>query len=374
MLAEFCPAIDSRSDVASLGMGYRQVVEIVKALVWNPKVIIFDEPTASLETAETELVLETIRKLKAKSVGVVYISHRMDEIFRISDRITVLRDGVRAGGWKTAEVSRDKILHAMVGREFTQLYPEKAPAIGDVLFSVEGFSGRSRFRNINFTLHRREILGFSGLVGAGRTELMRAIFAADPRDAGTIVLDGQTRRFRSIREAVQAGIAYVPEDRKTQGLFLDQSVEDNIVCGNMDQCSRLGVVLKSLSRKLAEDYCQCFHIKAGGLDQEVRNLSGGNQQKALLARWSAAMPKVFIVDEPTRGIDVAAKAEIHRLLRQYASAGNGVIVVSSEMPELIGLCDRILVLHEGRLVGEVSGREATEEKLIHLATGFALAN
>ena len=374
MLAEFCPAIDPRADVASLGMGYRQVVEIVKALVWDPKVIIFDEPTASLEAAETELVLDSIRKLKAKSVGAVYISHRMDEVFRVSDRITVLRDGARAGGWKTAEVSRDKILHAMIGREFTQLYPEKAPQVGDALFSVAGLSGRSCFRDIDFTLHRREILGFSGLVGSGRTELMRAIFAADPLDAGTIVLDGQTRRFCSIREAVRAGIAYVPEDRKTQGLFLGQSLEQNIVCGNMDRCSRLGIVIESLSRKLAGDYCRCFCIKARGIDQEVRNLSGGNQQKVLLARWLAAMPQVFIVDEPTRGIDVAAKAEIHRLLRQYAGAGNGVIVVSSEMPELIGLCDRILVLHEGRLVGEVAGREATEEKLIHLATGFALAN
>jgi ribose transport system ATP-binding protein len=374
MLAEFCPAIDPYANVSSLGMGYRQVVEIVKALAWNPKVIIFDEPTASLEAAETELVLETIGKLKAKSVGVVYISHRMDEIFRISDRITVLRDGTRAGQWATAEVSREKILHAMVGREFTQLYPEKSAQIGEELFSVQGFSRRNRFRDISFTLHRREILGFSGLVGAGRTELMRAIFAADPLDSGTIVLDGQTRRFRSIREAVRAGIAYVPEDRKTQGLFLDQSVEQNIVCGNLEQCSRLGIVLKSLSRKMADEYCQCFRIKARGTDQVIKNLSGGNQQKALLARWLASLPKVLIVDEPTRGIDVAAKAEIHRLLRQYADAGNGVIVVSSEMPELIGLCDRILVLHEGRLAGEVPGQSATEQTLIHLATGSALAD
>jgi ribose transport system ATP-binding protein len=201
---------------------------------------------------------------------------------------------------------------------------------------------------------------------------MRAIFAADPSDAGTIVLDGQPRRFRSIRDAVRAGIAYVPEDRKTQGLFLDQSLEDNIVCGNLDQCSWRGIVLKSLSHKFADDYCGCFQIRARSIDQEIRTLSGGNQQKALLARWSAALPKVFIVDEPTRGIDVGAKSEIHRLLRLYADAGNGVIVVSSEMPELIGLCDRILVLHEGRLAGEVAGGTATEEALIHLAVGSSI--
>jgi ribose transport system ATP-binding protein len=369
MLAEFCPAIDPYADVAALGMGYRQVVEILKALAWNPKIIVFDEPTSALESHETALVLDTIRKLKARWVGIVYISHRLDEVFSISDRITVLRDGARAGQWNTADVSRQKVLQAMVGRELTQLYPAKPEHTGEILFSAEGLTGRGRFRQISFALRRREILGFSGLVGAGRTELMRAIFAADPLDEGTIVLDGQPRRFRSIRDAVQAGIIYVPEDRKTQGLFRDQSVEQNILCGNLRQCSRFGFVRKSLSRRLAEEYCQCFQIKSRGIDQEIRNLSGGNQQKALLARCLAALPKVLIVDEPTRGIDVAAKAEIHRLLREYANAGNGVIVVSSEMPELIGLCDRILVLHEGRLAGEVAGRTATEQELIHLATG-----
>lgn len=261
----------------------------------------------------------------------------------------------------------------MVGRELTQLYPAKADKTGEVLFSAQGLAGRGRFHGISFTLHRREILGFSGLVGAGRSELMRAIFAADPLDEGTILLDGRPRRFRSILDAVHAGIAYVPEDRKTQGLFLDQSVEQNILCGNLGQCSRLGFVRKSLSRKLTDEYCHCFQIKARGPDQEIRNLSGGNQQKVLFTHCLAALPKVLIVDEPTRGIDIGAKAEIHRLLREYANAGNGVIVVSSEMPELIGLCDRILVLHEGRLAGEVAGSTATEQELIHLATGSAMA-
>ncbi len=369
MLAEFCGAIDPRATVASLGVGYRQVVEIVKSLAWNPKVLIFDEPTSALEAHETGLVLDTIRKLTAKSVGVVYISHRMDEVFRISDRITVLRDGTRVGQWRTAETAREAILHAMVGRELTQLYPKKTGKIGEVLLSAAGLTSRGHFHDISFCLHRREILGFSGLVGAGRTELMRAIFDADPLDAGTIALDGRPRRFHSIREAIRAGIAYVPEDRKTQGLFLDQSLEDNIVCGNFDQCSWRGIVSRSRSRKFADDFCQRFQIRARGIDQEVRTLSGGNQQKALLARWTAASPKVFIVDEPTRGIDVGAKSEIHRLLRLYADAGNGVIVVSSEMPELIGLCDRILVLHEGRLAGEVDGSAATEDALIHMAVG-----
>jgi ribose transport system ATP-binding protein len=374
MLAEFCPAIDPYAPVAALGIGYRQVVEILKALAWKPKVIIFDEPTSALETHETELVLESIRKLKARSVGVVYISHRMDEVFRISDRITVLRDGARVAGWNTAEVSRPAVLGAMVGRELTSGPSSPAEPRGEVLLRLEGFSRGDHFQQISFSLHRREILGFSGLVGSGRTELMRAVFAADPPDAGTLVLDGRPRRFRSIREAVRAGIAYVPEDRKLQGLFLDRSLEENILCGNLRQCSRHGIVRKSLSRKLAEEYCQCFQIRACSTDQEMRNLSGGNQQKALLARWMAALPRVLIVDEPTRGIDVGAKAEIHRLLRAYADAGNGVIVVSSEMPELIGLCNRILVLHEGRLAGQLDGRSATEQEIIRLATGSSTAS
>ena len=369
MLGEFCPAIDAYAPVSSLGLGYRQVVEILKALAWEPKVIIFDEPTSSLEASETELVLATIHKLKARGVGVVYISHRMDEVFRISDRLTVLRDGARVASWNTEEVSRPEVLRAMVGRELTQLYPPKAELPGEVFFSVEGFGRRNCFEQICFGLHRREILGFSGLVGAGRTELMRSIFGADPLDSGTVLLEGRRRRFRSIHDAVQAGIAYVPEDRKTQGLFPDQSVEENILGASLGQCSRAGFVRKPLADHLANQYRRRLKITCSDPDQEIRTLSGGNQQKALLARWLATAPKVLIVDEPTRGIDVGAKAEIHRLLREYADAGNGVIVVSSEMPELLGLCDRILVLHEGRLAGEVDGRTATEQELIHLATG-----
>jgi len=373
MLEEFCPAIDPHTLVGSLGMGYWQVVEVLKALAWDPKVIIFDEPTSALEAHETELVLGTIRKLRDRSVGVVYISHRMDEVFRVSDRVTVLRDGVRVAGWPTAEASRTAVLSAMVGRELSQLYPEKAAEPGADLLSAVGLRLPGSEQEISFSLKRGEILGFSGLLGAGRTELMRAIFGADPLASGTVVLDGQPRRFRSIRDAVDAGIAYVPEDRKSGGLFLDQSVQDNILSAGLDRCSRAGFLRRNMCRELAERYRQDLKIAMQDPDQEMRALSGGNQQKTLLARWLAASPKVLIVDEPTRGIDVGAKVEIHRLLREYAKAGNGVIVVSSEMPELIGLCDRILVLHEGRLAGEMSGAEATEQGLIHLAMGSSAA-
>ncbi len=374
MLDEFCPAIDAQAPVSSLGMGYRQVVEILKALAWDPKVIIFDEPTSSLEASESELVLASIGKLKARGVGVVYISHRMEEVFRISDRVTALRDGARVASWNIDQVTRPNVLRAMVGRELTQLYPAKAERLGEFFFSVEGLSRRGSFERISFALRRREILGFSGLIGAGRTELMRALFGADPLNSGTVCLEGCRRRFRSVQEAVQAGIAYVPEDRKTQGLFLDQSIEENILSASLGECSRAGFIRKPLFRSLGDKYRRQLKIACNDLGQEIRTLSGGNQQKALLARWLATAPKVLIVDEPTRGIDVGAKAEIHRLLREYAEAGNGVIVVSSEMPELLGLCDRILVLHEGRLAGEVDGRTATERELIHLATGSALTN
>ncbi len=373
MLAEFCPSIDPHALVGSLGMGYWQVVEVLKALAWDPKVIIFDEPTSALEAHETELVLGTIRRLREKGVGVVYISHRMDEVFRVCDRITVLRDGALAGSWPAAEATRAGVLGAMVGRELSELYPEKATGPGEVLLAVSGLRLPGSGNEIDFSLRHGEVLGFSGLLGAGRTELMRAIFAADPLGGGRIELDGRPRRFRSIRDAVDAGIAYVPEDRKSQGLFLDQSVEDNILSAKLEQGSSHGFIRPSLRRAIAERYRDELKIVLRDPDQPVSDLSGGNQQKTLLARWLAASPKVLVIDEPTRGIDVGAKVEIHRLLRDYARAGNGVIVVSSEMPELIGLCDRILVLHEGRLAGEVDGRTATEQELIHLATGGGIS-
>ncbi len=373
MLAEFCPAIDPRAPAGGLGMGYGQIVEVVKALAWEPKVIVFDEPTSALEAQETELVLAALAKLKSRGVGVVYISHRLDEVFRAADRITVLRDGASAAEWKTAETSRPAVLAAMVGRELTRLYPPKATALGEIFFSVEGLRLPGAAKSVTFDLRRGEILGFSGLLGAGRTELMRAIFGADPRSSGTIRIDGRALPIRSIPDAVAAGIAYVPEDRKTQGLFLDQSVQDNILCGRFGRCSRGGFVRGDLCRELAGRYRLALDIKLRDMGQELRGLSGGNQQKTLLARWLLAEPAVLIVDEPTRGIDIGAKIEIHRLLRQYAAAGHGVIVVSSEMSELIGLCDRIIVLREGRMTGEAAGAAATEQALLALALGSEAA-
>jgi len=367
MLSDFCLAIDPAAPISSLSVGYRQVIEVLKALASNPHIIIFDEPTSSLEAQETALVLDTIRKLAARGIAVVYISHRMDEVFAVADRITVLRDGVRVGTWDAPSVDREQIVNAMVGRELTELYPPKAASVGAELLRVENLTRAGKFANISFTLHAGEILGFSGLVGSGRTEVMRAIFGADPPECGSIFLNGTPMRLRSVNDAMKAGMAYLPEDRKVDGLFLERSVEDNILSGNFDKCSRKGMMISELSRSLATESCQRLSVRARDIDQEAGSLSGGNQQKVLLARWLATAPKVLIVDEPTRGVDVGAKGEIHRMLRDYANAGNGVIVISSEMPEIIGLCDRIIVLHEGSIAGEMAGSEATEAKLINLA-------
>jgi ribose transport system ATP-binding protein len=369
MLSDFCLAVDPREPVSSLGIGYRQVIEVLKALAADPQVIIFDEPTSSLEAQETTLVLDTIRRLADRGIAVVYISHKMDEIFRICDRATVLRDGALVATEELKGTNREEIVNLMVGRELKELYPPKAASTGEELLRVEGLSRNGSFRDISFSLKRGEILGFSGLVGSGRTEVMRAIFGADRASAGTVTFDGQQKIFLSVREAMDAGIAYLSEDRKTLGLFVDRSLVDNIECANLDKCSK-GILMRAdLSRNLAADYCNKLGVKARSIDQEVRSLSGGNQQKVLLARWMATHPKVLIVDEPTRGVDVGAKGEIHRMLRDYANQGNGVIVVSSEMPEIIGLCDRIVVMHEGLIASEVSGIGATEEQLIQLAVG-----
>ena len=369
MLAEFCPAIDPRASVASLSTGFRQIVEVLKALAWEPSVVVFDEATSALEAHETELVLAAIRRLKERGVGVVFISHRMDEVFRIGDRITVLRDGARIASWAAAGATRAAVLGAMVGRELDRLYPPRAESVGDVLLAVDGLRLPDSPHAVSFTLRRGEILGFSGLLGSGRTELMRAVVGADPMAAGAITLEGRPRRFRSIRQAIEAGIAYMPEDRGALGLFPGLSVQDNIICASLARCSRAGFLQAGLCRDLVERYRRDLKIVLRDPGEEARDLSGGNQQKALLARWLAVSPKALIVDEPTRGVDVGAKAEIHGILRAYAAAGHGVIMVSSEMPELIGLCDRILLLHEGRLAGEVPGATATERELIHLALG-----
>ena len=375
LLTEFELNVAPDSPVSTLGAGYRQIVEVLKALASDPRIVIFDEPTSSLEAHESDLILQTIRRLADRGISVVYISHRMQEVFQIASRVTVLRDGGLVATKTTGETSIEEVVNAMVGREMSAMYPRKAGDLGEALLHVEGLSRRGKFRDVTFTLRRGEILGLSGLVGAGRTETMRAIFGADPIDSGSISIGGRLQRLQSwsVARAVAVGLAYLPEDRKTLGLFLDRSVEDNVASANLPRCSRGAMVDGSKTHDLATRSVRQLAIKVRDVEQEVSSLSGGNQQKVLLARWLATNPKVLIVDEPTRGVDIGAKSEIHRMLREYASQGNGVIVVSSEMPELLGLCDRILVMREGRIAGEASGSEMTEERLIEFAMGNASA-
>jgi ABC-type sugar transport system ATPase subunit len=368
-LSEFGLDLDPAAAVATLGPGYRQIVEILKALASGPRVVIFDEPTSSLEAHESAAVLRTIRQLAARSIGVVYVSHRLDEVFAVADHITVLRDGRLVLEGPAAGLDRKGVVHAMVGRQPALSHAAAGGPSGEELLRVEDLARGPRVRGVSFHLGRGEVLGFSGLMGSGRTELMRAIFGAPPVDSGAIFVGGRRRVIRSVGDAIAAGIAYVPEERKTEGLFLDRSVEDNIASANLRRCSAFGLVRPARTRRLAAESCRDLAVKLTDPAQEAGTLSGGNQQKILLARWLATGPRVLIVDEPTRGVDVGAKGEIHRMLRDYANAGNGVIVVSSEMLELLGFCDRILVMREGRIAGEVPGASATEQDLITLAVG-----
>lgn len=368
MLSDFCLPIDPMEPVSSFGIGYRQVMEILKALAANPKIVMFDEPTSSLESSETALVLDTIAQLSDRSIGVVYITHRLDEVFRVADRITVLRDGSRVWTKQAGEVSHDDVVTAMVGRDLEDMAPRTREDTGNELLRVKSLTRKGSFSNVSFAVNGGEIVGFSGLVGAGRTEVMRAIFGIDRPDSGEIFVDGHQARIRGVRDAMDAGIAYLPEDRKALGLFLDRSVEDNIVCASLDQCSRHGVVRSEVSATLSNEYCARLAIRARGIDQDVQTLSGGNQQKVLLAKWLLRKPRVLIVDEPTRGVDVGARADIHNLIRELAREGTAVIVISSDMTEIISLSDRVCVMAEGRITGMLGGDEISEEAVMRLAT------
>jgi ribose transport system ATP-binding protein len=368
LLSDFCLAIDPMEPVSSFGIGYRQVMEILKALAANPKIVIFDEPTSSLESSETALVLDTITQLSKRSIGVVYITHRLDEVFKVADRITVLRDGDRVWTKQANEVGRDDVVAAMVGRGLEDSARGEQCDAGHELLRVKGLTRKGSFSNVSFAVNCGEIVGFSGLVGAGRTEVMRAVFGIDRSDSGEVFVGGRQARIRSVKDAMDVGIAYLPEDRKALGLFLDRSVEDNIVCASLEECSRHGVVRQETSATLSSEYCARLAIKSRGIDQEVGTLSGGNQQKVLLAKWLLRKPKVLIVDEPTRGVDVGARVDIHNLMRELARVGTAVIVISSDMTEIIALSDRVCVMAEGRITGELGGDEISEEAVMRLAT------
>lgn len=359
-----------REPMGELSVGLQQLVLIAKALVYEAKVIIFDEPTAILTEHETERLFNIIHKLRERGVGIIYISHRLEEIFRIADRVTVMRDGEVKGEFPIGAIDRAKIVELMAGKLLVEEIARKRFRGDKPLLSVRGLTKRPRFFDISFDLFPGEILGFFGLVGSGRTDVAQSLFGLLPPEAGEVVFNGSKVRFSSPEEAMSAGVAYLPEDRKVQGLFPIQSVAYNIsVTVLRELVRRLGIVDTRKERDLAERHVRELNIKTPNLRTRVYSLSGGNQQKVVLAKWLSVTPKLLILDEPTRGIDVASKSEIHNLIAQLADQGLGVMVISSELPEILKMSDRVIVMHEGRITGIFEGSEKTAENIIRAATG-----
>jgi ribose transport system ATP-binding protein len=361
--------LDVRAPIDHLSVAQQQMVEIAKATSRKSRIIAMDEPSATLTEHELENLFALIRRLKGEGVSIIYISHRLEEIFQIADRVTVLRDGRLVATKAVDETDREDIIRMMVGRELKEKIPKTAAEQGDVALEVKGLSRAGSLSNISFQVRRGEILGLAGLVGAGRTEVARAIFGADPFDSGTIYLDGKQVRIRSPRDAIKLGIGLVTEDRKALGLVLGMAVRENVSLANLGSLSRLGFVSRRRERDVATRYVEDLMIKTPSIEQAVQNLSGGNQQKVVLAKWLFTQSKVLIFDEPTRGIDVGAKTEIYQLMNKLAQNGAAIIMISSELPEVLGMSDRILVMHEGEIAGELSREEATQERIMHLATG-----
>ncbi len=366
--------IDPGVEVRHLSMPEQQLVEIARALGADARILIMDEPTASLGDAEAEDLFRVVRELKGRGVGIVYISHRLEELPRVADRVTALRDGALVGTRAIGEVDRAALIRMMVGRELSAVFPKTAVPIGDVVLRVERVGCRaSGVHDISFDVRSGEILGLAGLVGAGRTELARVLFGITPADSGTIRLRDRPIAVPSPGRAVDLGIAYVPEDRRRHGVIPEMSVAANATLATLRAVASFGMIDFASERRVAAEYVQRLEIKTQTVDAPVANLSGGNQQKVALARWLAASPSVLILDEPTQGVDVGAKAEIHRLMVELAGRGMAIVMISSELPEILGMSDRIAVMHGGTIVGRLDRSEATQEAIVELALGHQKA-
>lgn len=364
--------IDPHLPVKRLPMGQQQILEILKAISTHPKVLILDEPTSSLTEAETASLFSSIRKLQDQGMSFIYITHKLFEVFQIASRVVVLRDGRFIGSRLVAEVTENDLVAMMVGRQITNMYGEAGTRDrGELLFSVQGLSRRGVFHDVHLQLHRGEILGLAGLVGAHRTDIARSIFGADPVDAGKLLLEGKQIEITQPQDAIRRRIAYLTEDRKALGLFLTMGVDDNLVAPALRTFSgRSGLIRRDRMARHAREKVSEYAIATPSIAQKVLNLSGGNQQKLLLAMWMGIRPEVIIFDEPTRGVDVGARADIYRKLREFAAAGSGIIIISSDMPELMGMCDRIIVIHDGRVAWEVPRRQFNEAHILAHAAGI----
>jgi ribose transport system ATP-binding protein len=361
-------AIDPNTLVKDLTVGYQQMVEIAKAFSKNAKILIMDEPSAPLTNAEVKSMFDLVDKLKAKGVSIIYISHRMEEIFRLSDRVTVLRDGKEIKTMETARTNIDELVKLMVGRELKETFPPRKDKIKEeILLEVRNLCG-SGLKDVSFVLKRGEILGFAGLIGAGRTELAELIFGSKQKTSGKIIFKGKEITPQNSKEAIDYGIALIPEDRKRQGAVLNMSIRENISMACLEKISQFFVVNKKKERSIGDKFKEELQIKTPSLEQKVMNLSGGNQQKVVLAKWLAADSDLIILDEPTRGIDVGAKYEIYKLMNSLVESNKTIIMISSEMPELMGMADRIIVLAEGQVTGEIKKDDFDQELIMSYAS------
>jgi ribose transport system ATP-binding protein len=368
LLSQFHVEFPVTEQISRLSVAQQQVVEIAKAMSMNAKLLIFDEPTSSLTERETEYMFEIIGKLKNQGIGIVYISHRMSEIFSLCNRVTVLRDGKTICTLDIRQTSPGEVVTSMVGRTISTFYPPKAKTKGEKeLLRVDGLSSK-RFKDISFALYQGEILGFSGLVGAGRSEVVRAICGLEAYDSGEVWINKKKIIIKNYKDAIARGICYLTEDRKKNGLFLKMDIVKNVSAAVIDSLARHSFVENNKERNLAKEQIKNMKIKTQDEETRVGRLSGGNQQKVMIGKWLAAGPSILIMDEPTRGIDVGAKSEIHHMLRNLCENGIGVIIISSEMPEIIGMCDRVIVMHEGFITGIVAGEDINETSLIMLAS------
>ncbi len=369
ILKELGSEINCDIPVINFGIAQQQMIEVAKALSLDAKILIMDEPTSALSDTEVKQLFKMIRNLKRRGVSIIYISHRLDELFEIGDRVTVLRDGVVVGTKDISETTKTELIKMMVNRELTEHFPKRNVLIGEEILRVENLSKKNGITNINFTLKQGEVLGIAGLLGSGRTELARAIFGIDKLDSGNIYLQRKLQKIKSPKDAINQRIGFITEDRKSQGLVLILSVKENISLTNLTSFSGFGFINSKEEKKEAEEFINRLKIKTSSLDQKVIYLSGGNQQKVVLAKWLSKKADIFIFDEPTRGIDVAGKVEIYNLINQLAEEGVGIIMISSELPEILGMSDRIIVMNNKKIAAEIPIKSASQELIMKYAIG-----
>jgi rhamnose transport system ATP-binding protein len=361
--------LDPERPVRGLSIADQQIVEIAKALSFEARVLIMDEPTAALSGPEVERLFTVVRALREEGAAILFISHRLDEVFSICDTATVMRDGAVVHDAPIADMTPDQMVRRMVGRELSALYPKQDTQVGDTVLSVHRLTREGVFSDVSFDVRAGEVVALAGLVGAGRSEVARAIFGVDRPDAGHVEVDGERLAPGRPLAAMRAGIGFVPEDRRQQGLVMDLSIARNATMTRTGKLARFGLIRRAAENELAREWAARLQLRFHRLDDPAGFLSGGNQQKVVLAKWLATEPRLLIVDEPTRGIDVGTKAEVHRLIGELAGSGVGVLMISSELPEVLGVADRVLVMHEGRLVEEIARADADEERVIRAATG-----